>query len=128
MTATIVSLRYPKLCYLFAETRSLTLCAQRLPADMPKTYSDQELDEQYVWVSGGLFTAHRWEKVGAPKISGAPVSKVTSYQGEAFENGLFSQIFSGISGRSAPAKSLREILPASHPQSAQNQKNASPRM
>jgi len=80
---------------------------------MPKVYSEEELEERYVWVNGGFFDKARWEKVGGIKMTGTFVGSMERYQDREFETSFIGGLF----GLEETSKRLRDILPAKHPQS-----------
>jgi len=89
---------------------------------MPKMYTNEELDEKYVWVGGGLLDQPRWEKVGAPKITGMVVGTEGQYANVEEDTSFIGQIM----GIKETSKTLREILPAKHPQSVQSSPTIGP--
>ena len=91
-------------------------------ADMPKMYTDEELEEKYVWVGGGLLDKPRWEKVGAPKMTGMVVGNVEKYDDVEEDTSFVGQIM----GIKQTSKKLREILPAKHPQSVHSSPTIGP--
>ena len=77
----------------------------RLNASM---FTDEQLDELYVWTPGGLFSPAKFERVGAPKITGI-FGTVKKVEDQEFKSGMFDQMFSS-SNYGPKGVPLRELL------------------
>lgn len=68
-------------------------------------YTDEMLEQKYVYVPGGIMEPGRYHKVGSPKLANVGF---TEHKDAEFETGMFSQIFGPT--YKPKAMTLRTIL------------------